>query len=140
MHFCILYIMKGVNIEDTGIGEIEQDFGERFCYSCGESKPKYESFCDWFQVGGRWNDIIKARKGIKGDPSFMSGEESEEGYYTIVDVNDIEEEINHKMIYGVATKSRIYTEYDQPEKVMEWLEKIANHKFKGCVAIIDCHD
>ena len=147
MHFTTLFILKNETLEDISSWDIEQEFGKRFCYCCGESTPKYRYWCDWFQIGGRWADILKASKGIHGERSWGNDEKERKGFYSIVEVKDLTEEIDKNEIYAIATKSRIYQKSDEwtggepnKEKFTKLLNDINSKKFKGVIALIDCHD
>lgn len=148
MHFTTLFLMKGEDLENLTLSEIEEDFAERFCYSCGETHPRYRMWCDWFMIGGRWCDILKAKKGLKGERSWYNEKEEERvNYYSVANIEDLEEEITENHIYAIATKSRIYCKeewFGSSEKVKtkfdQLLKKINNKEFKGVVALIDCHD
>ena len=150
MHFTTLFILKGEELEDLSFGEIEQMFKDRYCYCCGETRPMYQYWCDWFQIGGRWCDILKAKKGMtctRGYPN--EGEPIRKGYFSVVNIQDLEEPINADNIYAVATKSRIYQKSNDwggtkngvdQDKYTKLLNDINNKKFKGVIALIDCHD
>lgn len=148
MHFTTLYLLKGAKLEDLSIGEIERDFGDRYCYCCGETRPRYRYWCDWFQIGGRWCDIIKAKKGLVGERSWCNkDEEQNKGHFSIVDIQDLEEPIDSESIYAIATKSKIYQSSDDwtggipnKDKFNELLNKINNKLINGVVVLIDCHD
>ena len=150
MHFTTLFILKGEKPEDLSVSEIEDIFGDRFCYSCGATTPKYEYWCDWFQIGGRWCDILKARKGIHCERSWSNDNAPiEEGMYSIVNIEDLEEDIPEHMIYAVATKSRIYQKSNDwggseegvdKDKFTKLIRDINAKKFNGVIALIDCHD
>ena len=149
MHFTTLFVLKNEELENLTKGEIEQIFGERFCYSCGETKPKYRFWCDWFVIGGRWGDILKAKKGIRGERSrsWNLTEKIHKDKYSIVNIHDLTEPLPRDEIYSVATKSKIilkncdwnYGNVDE-EKFNQMLDDIDNKKFKGVIALIDCHD
>lgn len=150
MHFTTLFILKGVELEDISQSEIEEMFSDRYCYCCGETTPKYDYWCDWFQIGGRWCDMLKAKKGIhctRGYPN--EGEPVIEGQFSVANIEDLEEPIDSNYIYAIATKSRIYQSNNEwggnegnvaKDKYLELLEKINKKQIKGVVALIDCHD
>lgn len=150
MHFTTLFVLKGQKLEDLNSSIVEDIFSERYCYCCGEQKPKYQYWCDWFQIGGRWCDILKAKKGIhctRGYPNV--GEPVVEGKFSVVNIEDLLEPINEEHIYAIATKSRIYQSSDEwggsesgvdEDKFHELLDKINNKQIKGVIALIDCHD
>ena len=139
MHFTTLFILKGEKLENISLKYIEDLFCDRFCYCCGETTPKYEWWCDWFQVGGRWCDILVANKGIVGERSWCNQEEEQEpNHFSIVEIKDLKEPINEDSIYAVATKSRIYQDGD--EKYHSLIEQINSKQFDGVIALIDCHD
>lgn len=147
MHFTTLFLLKGKTLEDISIGDIYQLYGESYCYSCGESTPKYLRFCDWFQVGGRWSDILKAKKGIKGDTSWANDEKSLPNTFSVCEIKDLMEPIKEEQIYSIATKSRMYIKGNDyswfktnNEKYEELLRKINNKEINGVIALIDNHD
>ena len=148
MHFTTLFIIKGAKLEDLSTQEIERTFGERFCYDCGQTKPRYKNWCDWFQIGGRWCDILKADKGIHCERNWSNDNAAiVEGNFSIVEIKDLTEKLPRNMIYSVATKSRIYIKNEDyncgevnPKRLNELLNQIDNKKFEGVVAVIDCHD
>ena len=149
MHFTTLFILQGEKLEDLSTYEIEEIFGERFCYHCGETRPKYEYWCDWFQIGGRWCDILKAKKGIHCGRSWSNDNAPKvDGEYSIVDIADLTEPIDRNLIYAVATRSRIYQEDNDwqtggkvdKSKFHALLDKIDNKQISGVIALIDCHD
>ena len=143
MHFTTLFILKGEELENISLYEIEELFYERYCYGSSDydkpHKPRYEWWCDWFKVGGRWCDILVANKGIVGERSWCNQEEEQEpNHFSIVEIKDLKEPINEDSIYAVATKSRIYQDGD--EKYHSLIEQINSKQFDGVIALIDCHD
>ena len=150
MHFTTLFVLKGEDLDNLNQSIIEDMFCESFCYCCGENTPKYEYWCDWFQIGGRWCDMLKAKKGIhctRGYPN--EGEPVVEGKFSVVNIEDLEEPIDKSYIYAIATKSRIYQSNNDwggnekgvnLDKFTKLLNDINNKAFKGVVALIDCHD
>ena len=149
MHFTTLFLLKGEELEDISLSEIEDMFCDRFCYCCGETTPKYEYWCDWFQIGGRWCDILKAKNGLHGNPSLFDKDfKAKKGTYSIANIRDLTAPINGKQIYAIATKSRIYQEDGEwqiggkvdKDKFHKLLDDINNKRFDGVVALIDCHD
>ena len=138
MHFTTLYILKNEELDNVNLSTIEEDFSERFCYCCGETRPRYRWWCDWFQIGGRWCDMLRASKGIKGKRSWCNEDEKDQkGHFSVAEIKDLKGKIELENIYAVATKSRIY---EGDEEIQKWLDKINNKTFKGVVALIDCHD
>ena len=148
MHFTTLFILKGEKLEDLSSREIENQFREKFCYCCGETKPKYQNCCDWFQTGARWGDPIKANKGFNCERGWSNDDSPVvNGEFAVVQISDLTEKLPRDMIYSVATKSRIYLKSDDwnsgevnPEKLNELLDEIDSKKFDGVIAFIDCHD
>lgn len=148
MHFTTLFILKGEKLEDLSRKAIEDMFCERYCYCCGETKPKYRYWCDWFQIGGRWCDQLKAKKGLHANRTWpIEDEPIVPGEFAIVQISDLTEKLPRDKIYAVATKSRIYLEEDDwqsgivdKEKFHKLLDDIDNKKFDGVIAFIDCHD
>lgn len=145
MHFTILYIMEDEKIENLSYGSVEEEFSNQFCYCCGETEPPYP-ICDWFQIGGRWNDILWATKGIKGEPSWGDTHETGPKQFSIVEIRNLIKDININNIHGVASRNKgeCWEEgWGTGEKssiVADYIEKINKKEIKGCVALIDCHD
>ena len=148
MHFTTLFVLKNENIEDLSLEEIDNKFSERFCYNCGETKPKVQSWCDWFEIGGRWCDPLKAKKGIHCVRGwFNDNAPIIDGEFAIAQISDLKEKMPRNLIYSVATKSQIYLKNDKwndgninPEKIDKLLDEIDDKKFDGVIAFIDCHD
>ena len=140
MHFTTLYLMKNEELDNTSLSSIENDFGKRFCYCCGETVPMYQYWCDWFQIGGRWAEPIVAKRGFLGDRSWCNKEDKRisKKNFAVAEIKDILEPLDESMIYAIATKSRIY--YSNDEKFKALLIKINSKQIKGVVAFIDCHD
>ena len=148
MHFTTLFILKGEKLEDYSKEEIEDIFCERFCYCCGETKPKYLYWCDWFQIGGRWGDLLKAKKGIHCDRGWSNDNAPiVPGEFAVAQISELTEPLPRNRIYSVATKSQIILKSEDwtvgkvdEEKFNKILDDIDNKKFEGIVALIDCHD
>ena len=139
MHFTTLFILKGEKLDDISFQEIDDMFCERFCYCCGESRPMYEYWCDWFQIGGRWCDLLVATKGKVGERSWCNQDDKmEQNHFSIVEIKDLTNDIDKEMIYAVATKSRIY--HDCDEKYHQLIDQINAKQINGVIALIDCHD
>ena len=135
MHFTTLFVLKGEKLEDLSSQEIEKIFSERFCCNCGETRPKYQNWCDWFAIGGRWENPLKAKKGVPCESAQIVKDE-----FAIVDIDDLTEKLPRNLIFSVATKSRIYQEKTNLSKYNELLDKIDNKQINGVIAFIDCHD
>ena len=133
--------MKGEELDNICEEYIEDDFSKRFCYCCGATTPKYKYWCDWFQIGGRWPDIIKAKKGIHCGRGWSNDNAPiKKGEFSVAEIKDLTKPIKKEEIYAIATKSRIYhSEYNE-EKFNRLLAKINNKQINGIVALIDCHD
>lgn len=150
MHFTTLFILKGETLETKSSNEIQEEFYDKFCYGCGENRPKYLYWCDWFQVGGRWPDILKAKKGIHCGRGWSNDNAPiKKGEFSIVEIKDLTEPIDKEQIYAIATRSRIYQKSNNwggseegvdNEKYTELLNKINNKQINGVIALIDCHD
>lgn len=150
MHFTTLYLLKGKELENISKSQIEEDFCDRFCYCCGETRPKYDYWCDWFQIGGRWCDMLRATKGLTCDRGYPNeGEPIVPNRFSIVEIKDLTEPIDAKYIYAIATKSRIYQNSNNwggnengvnKGKFHELLDKINNKQIHGVIALVDCHD
>ena len=139
MHFTTLFILKGEKLENINHSIIEDLFSDRYCYNCGETRPRYRYWCDWFQIGGRWCDMLKADRGIhctRGYPNV--GVPVNEGEFSVVQISELKEPIDKKDIYAVATKSRLYEEGE--EDYDRLIDAVNNKKFDGVIALIDCHD
>lgn len=148
MHFTTLFVLKNVKLKDVSLKKVEELFCNRFCYCCGETTPKYQMWCDWFQTGGRWGDIIKAKKGIHCKSSWSNNyAKPQNGIFSIVQISDLTEPLPRQHIYSVATKSKIILKNDEwtdgiidEEKFNQMLDDIDNKKFDGVIALFDCHD
>lgn len=142
MHFTTLFILKGEKLEDISSQEIEEMFYEKYCYGCGENTPKYYYWCDWFQIGGRWCDPLKAKKGFHCERNWSNDNAPiVNGEFAVVQISDLTEKLPRNRIYSVATKSRIYLSGKvNPDKFNKLLDEIDNKKFNGVIAFIDCHD
>lgn len=144
MHFTIIYILKNKKLEDVSLDSIERDFCDRFCYCNGETRAKYKNYCDWFMIGGRWVDLLKASRGIKGNASWGYTEEelkeiaNDKTRFSIVEIKDLIENIGEP--YGVATLSKIYDSDSGNEQKKKYVDLINQKKIKGVIALIDCHD
>lgn len=140
MHFTTLFILEGRKLgEDISYGRIEETFSEKYCYCCGETETEIMDWCDWFLIGGRWNDaeVIKATKGIRGENGI--GEGYTDKGYSIANIEDITE-INEDLIYSVATEDELFVKEENEEAFNELIRKVRNKEIKGVVALIDCHD
>ena len=141
MHFSTLFLLKNKTLDNICFSEIEKDFAKRFCYCCGETTPKYRNWCDWFQIGGRWCDILEAKRGLVGERSWCNENEKRlPDTFSVVEIEDLTKKIDIESIYAIATKSRIYEYNYEKEKFQSLLDKINNKKIKGVIALIDCHD
>lgn len=145
MHFTVLYFKEGAKLEDTSLSSIEEDFGEAYCYCCGEREADVMDVCDWFQIGGRWCDILEVvdgATGIVGDPSWCNLDHKKEtNKVSICEVKDLAPSFSNvveKQIYAVATETNYFEKWDEESKVL--LSKILNKEVNGVVALIDCHD
>lgn len=140
MHFTTLYLMRGEELDNISEDYIESDFGQRFCYCCGETHPMYQYWCDWFQIGGRWAEPIVAKRGLLGSRSFCNRDEKRvsKNNYAIAEIKDITKPLDESIIYAIATRSRIYTSDDEKYHIL--LKKINTKQIKGVIAFIDCHD
>lgn len=145
MHFTVLYFKENVKLEDINIEVIEEEFTHNYCCCCGETEPEIQYVCDWFQIGGRWCDIlevVEGASGITGDPSWCSsGYKEETNKVSICEVKDLAPSFSHvveKQIYAVATESKYFEEWEEEGKAL--LTKILNKEVEGVVTLIDCHD
>ena len=148
MHFTTLFILKGEKLENLSHSEIENMFFERYCYGCGENTPKYMSWCDWFQIGGRWCDILQAKKGIHCTRSFPNEDmPTIKNEFSIVQISDLTAPLPRVNLYSIATKSRMYVKENDwqdgaivdEKKFNKFLDDIDNKVFDGVIAVIDCH-
>lgn len=141
MHFTTLFLLENETLDNISFSEIEEDFANRFCYCCGETTPKYRNWCDSFQIGGRWCDILEAKRGLVGKRSWCNENEKRlPDTFSVVEIEDLTKKIDIESIYAIATKSRIYEYNCEKEKFQSLLDKINNKKIKGVIALIDCHD
>ena len=148
MHFTTLFVLKKEELENLSEYAIEEEFSKRFCYCCNETTPKYRYWCDWFQIGGRWSDILHAKKGIRCARGWSNDNAPiVNGVYSIVNIRDLTKPIDRSQIYAVATKSKIYQKTNEwtggiasPNKFDSLLNQIDNKEFDGVIALIDCHD
>ena len=164
MHWTVLYFKENTTLEDLGpyyIDELVEDFGRKYMQDESEGMmydeelddwvedPDFElpddyvnGICDWFQIGGRWVDRIKASRGLKGEPSWCNcKDKTPDDCYTIVEVKDIDEEFLQtieKIAYGVATESE-YFEGDYDPDYKEFMRKLKNRELTGIITLVDCH-
>lgn len=145
MHFTVLYFKENVKLEDTDLEQIEEEFANNYCYCCGETIPEIQSVCDWFQIGGRWCDILEVvdgAAGVTGDPSWCNIDyEAETNKVSICEVKDLAPSFSNvveKQIYAVATETEYFEKGEL--KYTELLTKILNKEVNGVVTLIDCHD
>ena len=149
MHFTVLYFKENTTLEDlessySDVSDfLTEDFGTKYCDCCGETEPEVSDICDWFQIGGRWCDALKATKGYSGSLSWSNvGQPEKKGQYSIVNSTDLDEDFLQNTVesgfYGVATESD-YFEEDDP-RFKEFMTKLKNKEIKGVIVLIDCHD
>lgn len=149
MHFTVLYFKENTTLEElessySDVADfLTEDFGTKYCDCCGETEPEVSDICDWFQIGGRWCDALKATKGYSGSLSWCNvGQPEKEGQYSIVNSTDLDEDFLQNNLergfYGVATESDYFEEYDPEFK--DFMTKLKNKEIKGVVVLIDCHD
>ena len=101
MHFTTLFILKGEKLENLSREAIEDMFCERYCYCCGETKPKYQYWCDWFQIGGRWCDSLKAKKGLHAQRTWpIKDEPIVPGEFAVAQISDLTDKLPRKKIYN----------------------------------------
>lgn len=138
MHFTVLYLMKG-KMKNITERKIENSFGKRYCDGCGEQEPTCMYVCDWFMIGGRWNDteILPTKIGKSGRNGV--GENYREPKVQVCEIKDLTGPINTEFLYALADESGTYYESTEPE-FNEVIEEINSKKIKGVVAVIDCHD
>ena len=139
MHFTTLYLMRGKTLAEVSLNRVDREYGDKFCYACGEREADVLDWCDWFSIGGRWSDLLVAKKGIKGEKSWTNeNEQSPKDNYSIVEVKDLKEPIEEKWVYSIAIDDELYQKEDKEFKQL--LEQVNNKTFKGVVALIDNHD
>lgn len=163
MHFTVLYFKSNTKLENLGkdyINYLSEDFGRKFMqdddgYYFDEElddyveDPNYEvpedhvsGICDWFQIGGRWVDRIKASRGLKGEPSWCNcSDRTPNDQYTIVEVQDIDDEFLQtieNLVYGIATESE-YFEGDHDPDYKEFMSKLKKKELVGVITLVDCH-
>lgn len=148
MHFTTLFVLKGEKLEDINDFSVSNDFGDRFCYFCGETKPRYKDWCDWFEIGGRWCDILKAKRGIHCRRGWSNNNSKVvDGEFSIAQIKDLTEPLDRDLIYSVATRSRVFMKNGawqygkvEREKYEKLLDDIDAKRFDGVIALMDCHD
>lgn len=163
MHFTVLYFRENKTLEDLDdnyLSELEEEFGrkyldpdfERFIYDEETDdyveNPDYDDsklvspICDWFQVGGRWADQLKASSGLKGERSWCNcNQETPEGYYTIVEVKDLDDEFLQtieNMIWAVVTETTYFEVGESGYN--EFMRRLKSKELVGVVSLIDCHN
>ena len=164
MHWTVLYFKENYKLEDFGEDYIndlaeefalkylqDEDMGMKYDEELDEwvededyevPEEHIEGICDWFQIGGRWVDRIKASRGLKGEHSWCNaGERSQDNCYTIVEIKDIDEEFLvdiEKYFYGVATESE-YCEGENSQMYKDFMSKLKNKELTGVITLIDCH-
>lgn len=139
MHYVTLFLLKGETLDTVGSDDIYDIFYDNFCY--GDKRPRYEYWCDWFQIGGRWCDMFNAKKGIKGERSWTNeGNDDKPNHFSIAEINDLDEKIDIEHIYAIATKSRICSKDFDSNKLEKLINQINDKRIKGVIAIIDCHN
>ena len=144
MHFTILYVMENEELENINLGTVAEQFSDQFCYCCGETEPPCP-ICDWFQIGGRWNDPFWATKGIKGEKSWGDSHSTGPKQFSIVEIKNLIKPIEVKDIFGVASRDSgdcIQSDWGGGDKqgIVDLINKINKKEIKGCIALIDCHD
>lgn len=145
MHFRVLYIMPNVSLDDISLGGIEEEFGKKFCYDCGASTGEIMDFCDWFQIGGRFDSYLVAERGIREGYGFEDDDVEEidkkdENKFDVAEIKDLLWPLKNDNFYAIATPSDIIEVDANEEAAQELLDKVNNNIIKGCVAVIDCHD
>ncbi len=142
MHFTVLYVKEDTKLEDISLDFVEQEFGDAFCDCCGEREPEISGVCDWFQIGGRWCDALKATRGIKGDPSWCCSPTAEIDAFSISEIADLDDSFLttklENLVYAIATPE-MYVEHYDKDIFKEMLDKIITKQIKGVVALVDCH-
>lgn len=156
MHFSVLYFKENKKLDDINIYDLEDDFGMKFCYEYNdcdyiynEETDEYEEIfdfedsicgiCDWFQLGGRWVDMLQASRGISSEQLLASGENA--NGYSVVEVKDLNDDFLKdidELFYGVATETSYATQGDF--EFDEFMTKLKNKELVGVISIIDCHD
>lgn len=146
MHYRVLYIMPNESLDDISLSRIEEEFDNKYCYDCGEGEGEIMDFCDWFQIGGRFENYLLAEKGKKAPAYYEDGEDEEEAderkdnKFDVVEIKDLLWPLKSDSFYAVATPSGIIEVEGNEATAQELLDKVNNNIIKGCVAIIDCHD
>ena len=147
MHFTVLYIMEDVKLEDLikeyggkkgVVNKIYDDFGTLYCDGCGEFEPENCYVCDWFQIGGRWFDILPAKNGISGDASFILKDTKEtQNFCSICNIEDLDKNFEFEnKIYGIADNCDYFENEDYMKQIFD---KIRKNEIKGVIALLDCH-
>lgn len=152
MHFSYIYILQDYTLEDVSSSYIEDKYCEGYCDCCGErfiydeENDEYQApeeeicfCCDWFQIGGRWGGLLKAKKGILGERSWTNEKEVyEPNSYDIVEIKDLIEPINEECICGFVISGECPEE--NAEDVKEMIRRINNKEINGVIAMIDNHN
>ena len=140
MHFAIYAILPNKKLEDFNQKEFEDDFTKKFCDCCGENEPTVECISDWYEIGGRWCDNLKASRGIKGNLDWMralQGQSSDDdGQYSVCEVQDL-----------TATPAEPYAfvmndEYAEEgtDKYNQIMNRIRSRSLNGLIVLLDCHN
>lgn len=164
MHWTVLYFKENTKLKDLGedyINYLVDDFGNKYLQDenagmrFDEELEEWvedddyktpdgyvEGICDWFQIGGRWVDRIKASKGLKGEPSWCNcSEKTPTDQFTVVEVKDIDDEFLQtieKLFYGITTESNYFEGENDPE-YQDFMTKLKNKELTGVITLIDCH-
>lgn len=138
MHFTTLFLMEDRELKNTSNALIEDLFRDNYCYCWGETNPTYRDWCDWFVIGGRWNDeaILKTKTGRIGEDGFGDYKERQ---IQVCEVKDLTEPLVTDYIYAVADEFGNLYESEE-DGFGELIRKINSKQVKGVLAIIDCHD
>lgn len=147
MHFTVVYFKENVTLKDLKSkyldikDQLSEEFYTKYSDGCGERKPDIYDVCDWFQIGGRWNDMLRATKGYKGKASiFDLNKSTESNAFSIVNSADLEEEFLNKIdscFAGVATELEYFEEGDP--KFINFFTKLKNKEINGVLCLMDCH-
>ena len=138
MHFAVYVILKDTKLEDFDYNKFEEDFSKKFCDGCGEQEPEIDDVCDWFELGGRWIDELKATKGIHGNPAWMMDDfEEKDGEFSVCEIKDLLDTGEEFEPYAFVMDDD-YTEEGQ-RKYKKILNEIRNKTLNGVLVLLDCH-
>jgi hypothetical protein len=147
MHFAVYTILKNSKLRDFDRYKFIDDFSNKFCFDydteddASLAENRICCLCDWFEIGGRWCDMFKATKGIKGDLDWMRRMSGEFGHINKNDVSvcEIDDLLEvPEPPYGFVVDDK-YIEENTPE-YNELVDAVANKTIHGVLVLLDCHE